>query len=78
MLEKFQEMLQNLKNKNENELMRFSLDTVQGYFEMEDLNKNLKYNAMNENQLKQTLSFEKHMREIMEKLYIPDLQTENV
>ncbi len=78
MLEKFQEMLQSSKNKNENELMRFSLDTVQGYFEMEDLNKNLKYNAMNKNQLKQALSFEKHMREIMEKLYIPDLQTENV
>lgn len=39
MLEKFQEMLQRLKKQKENELATFSLDTVQDYFKMQDVNK---------------------------------------
>lgn len=78
MLEKFQEMLQRLKKQKENELATFSLDTVQDYFKMQDVNKWLKLNAMNQEQLRQANRFEEHLQNLLKKLYIPDYQSENV
>lgn len=78
MLEKFQEMLQDLKTKKENELMTFSLDTVQDYFEMQDVNKLLKFNATNAEQVRQADRFEERLQRLLKKLYVPDYQLENV
>ena len=78
MLEKFIEYVNNSINKQEEQLMQFKKETVEEYFELEDYNKWLKYNAMNEEQLKNAISYEKHLKEILEKLYVPNLQTENV
>lgn len=78
MLDKFQEMLQNLKTKKENELMTFSLDTIQDYFEMQDVNKLLKFNATNAEQVRQADRFEEHLQSLLKKLYVPDYQLENV
>lgn len=78
MLEKFQEMLQRLKKQKENELATFSLDTVQDYFKMQDVNKWLKFNAMNQEQLRQANRFEEHLQNLLKKLYVPDYQSENV
>ncbi len=78
MLERFQKMLQDLKTKKENELMTFSLDTVQEYFKMQDYNKQLKFNAITAEQVKRADNYEKHLQSILKKLYVPDYQLENV
>lgn len=78
MLEKFMKKLEELKNSKDNELMKFDLETVQGFFEMDDYNKKLKFNAITEEQYKRTEMFEKHIESILKKLYVPDYQSENV
>jgi len=78
MLEKFQAALQIFKNKKENELATFSLDTVQDYFKMQDVNKWLKFNATNQEQLRQANRFEEHLQNLLKKLYVPDYQSKNV
>lgn len=78
MLEKFQIMLEEFKKNKENELIKFDLKTVQQYFEMQDVNKWLKFNAMNKEQVERTNSFEKHLQDLLKKLYVPDYQSENV
>ncbi|HIU52348.1 MAG TPA: hypothetical protein IAB70_07045 [Candidatus Merdicola faecigallinarum] len=78
MLEKFQMMLEEFKKNKENELIKFDLKTVQQYFEMQDVNKWLKFNAMNKEQVERANSFEKHLQDLLKKLYVPDYQSENV
>lgn len=78
MLEKFMKKLKEFKNNKDNELMKFKLETVQGFFEMQDLNKWLKFNAITQNQLDNAERFEEQIQSIMKKLYVPDYQSENV
>ena len=78
MLERFQKMLQNLKTKKEKELMTLSLDTVQDYFKMQDVNKWLKYNATNAEQVRRADRYEEHLQSLLKKLYVPDYQSINV
>ena len=62
------------KNK---ELQQMSLDYVQGLFEMQDINKWLRYNAMNVKQIKNVQHFEDNLQKLFEKLCIPVYQLEN-
>ena len=78
MLEKFMKKLKEFKNNKDNELMKFKPETVQGFFEMQDLNKWLKFNAITKNQLDNAERFEEQIQSIMKKLYVPDYQSENV
>lgn len=78
MLEKFMKKLKEFKNNKDNELMKFKLETVQGFFEMEDQNKWLKLNAITQNQVENAERFEEKIQSIMKKLYVPDYQSENV
>ena len=78
MLEKFKDFVSAAIEKQNEQLMTFNLDTVQGYFEMQDLNKMLKFNAISKEQIKRCNSFEEHFQNIIKNLYVPTLQTENV
>lgn len=78
MLEKLMQKLKDLKQRKENELMNFSLETVQGFFDMEDQNKWLKYNSITKEQLNRTERFEEQFNSIIKKLYVPDYQIKNV
>ena len=78
MLEKFQEMLQKFKKQKDEELMTFSLSSVQGFFDMQDLNKWLKFNAMNKQQVENAEKFDIQLDGILKKLYVPDYQSENI
>lgn len=78
MLEKFMKKLKEFKSCKEQELMKFSLKTVQGFFEMEDQNKRLKFNAITKNQLDSANRFEEKFNSIIKKLYVPDYQSKNV
>ena len=78
MLEKFQETISKLKKKQEVELMKMSLESVQGFFEMQDINKWLKFNAINKNQIENAENFDIQLNSILKKLYVPDYQSENI
>ena len=78
MLEKLMQKLKELKKEKENELMDFSLETVQGFFDMEDQNKWLKYNSVTQEQLNRTERFEEQFYSIIKKLYVPDYHIKNV
>ena len=76
MLEYYQNFIKQLKQKKQKEQM--SLKFVQELFEMEDLNKWLKFNTVTEEQVQHIRKFENLMNELKEKLYVPDYQSENV
>lgn len=78
MLEKFIEKLKDFKAKKDKELMTFKLETIQGYFEMEDCNKWLKLNAVTYDQYLRAVNFENQINSILKKLYVPDYHIENV
>lgn len=78
MWEKFMKVINEFKKSKENELMRFDLETVQGFFEMQDHNKWLRFNAITQKQLETADRFEFQLNSIMKKLYVPNYQTENV
>ena len=78
MLEKFVEKLKEFTTKKDKELMTFKLETVQGYFEMEDCNKWLKLNAVTYDQYLRAVKFEDQINSILKKLYVPDYQSKNV
>lgn len=78
MLEKFMKRLKEFKSNKDNELMKFKLETVQGFFEMQDHNKWLKLNSITQNQVENAEIFEEKIQSIMKKLYVPDYQSENV
>lgn len=78
MLDKFQRMLNKIEKVNRKELKMVNLNTVQQYFEMEDLNKWLKFNAINEEQVRRANTFDKYLKNEIKKLYVPDYKLENV
>lgn len=78
MLEKYLKLIMDLKKKNDKELMLSKLETVQGFFEMQDRNKMLKFNAITQKQLDSANRFEEHLQAILEKLYVPDYQSQNI
>lgn len=51
-----------------------SLEKVQGYFGMVDINKNLIFNAFTKEQLQRALNFQEHLDNILKELYVPTLQ----
>lgn len=79
-------MLENLKQKinkaiekqDKVHLMTWKPDSIEGLFNMKYLNDWLKYSAMNEQQLENALSFEKHINDLMKNLYVPSYEQENV
>ena len=77
MLEKFQSLLKECKKAQEEGMQQMSLEFVHGLFEMQDINKWLKYNAMNVNQIQNVQKFEDSLQKLLEKLYIP-MPIENV
>ena len=79
MLEKLKEIVNNaVKKQDENNLIDWPLEDVQGLFGMKHVNDWLKFNAMNERQIENALSFEKHLNNLIKNLYVPDYQSENV
>lgn len=78
MLKKFIEKLKQFKKDKDNELMKFKLETVQEFFEMQDLNKWLKFNAITQRQVENANRFEERFESTIKKLYVPDYQSENV
>ena len=72
MLEKFQKMLEDLKKKQNNELLSTTLENVENYFNMEDWNKWLKFNAMTPAQLRRVEAFENNLKKVFAQLYVPD------
>lgn len=76
MFDKFMKKLQNMKKQDD--LMKFDLKTVQAFYEMQDSNKWLKFNAITQEQLQRTEHFEEHFNSIINKLYVPDYQSQNV
>lgn len=78
MLEKFQKKLEEFKKGKDLELITFSLETVQNYFAMQDINKWLRFNAINKNQVEITERFEQNLQNTLKNLYVPDYQSKNV
>lgn len=76
MLEKWQNLLKDLKIKKHKDHM--SLEFIQSVFEMQDVNKWLKFNATSKTQLERAQNVEATLQALMEKLYVPDYQSENV
>lgn len=72
MLERFQKILEDLKKNQDNELLPTTLETVEGYFNMEDINKWLKFNAMTPEQLGRVNDFESNLKKVFAQLYVPD------
>lgn len=77
MLEKFHKILDDLKKKQTKDFIELDLKFVQNLFTMQDINKDLKLNAINEQQLERALSFEKTIDEQLKKLYVPNYQIQN-
>lgn len=78
MLERFKSFVNSAIEKQQEQLLLFDLDVVQGYFEMQDINKWLKFNVMTKEQEENVNRFEKHLQKIIKKLYVPDHKLENV
>lgn len=72
MLEKFQKILEDLKKKQSKELLPTTVKTVEGYFNMEEWNKWLKFNAMTPEQLRRVEAFENNLKKVFAKLYVPE------
>lgn len=77
MVEKFRKILDDLKKKQTKDFIELDLKFVQNLFTMQDINKDLKLNAINEQQLERALSFEKTLDEQLKKLYVPNYQIQN-
>lgn len=75
MLEKLKEIVNKAVKKQDQQcLMTWKPDSIEGLFNMKYLNDWLKYNAMNEQQLENALNFEKHINELMKNLYVPSYE----
>lgn len=73
MLERFQAMIEELKQKQSNELLPTTVETLEGYFEMEDKNKWLKFNAFTIEQINNAEKFENNLKKVFAKLYVPNI-----
>lgn len=54
-----------------------TLKMVQGYFAIEDANKELLFNVTSEEQYNSVKTFENHLNNIIKNLYVPMLPTKN-
>ncbi len=72
MLERFQQLLKDLKNKQDKELIPASVETLEGYFKMQDTNKWLKFNATTKEQLQRVNNFENNLKKVFATLSVPD------
>lgn len=71
MLDKFQRMLEDLKKRQNNELLPTTVEAVEGYFNMEDINKWLKFNAITPEQIGRVNAFENNLKKVFAQLYVP-------
>lgn len=79
MLDKLKQKINKaIEKQDKTYLMTWKPDSIESLFNMKYLNDWLKYNAMNEQQLKNALNFEKHINELMKNLYVPSYEQENV
>ena len=78
MIDKFIKKLRQYISDKDNELMTFNLETIQGFFEMQDQNKWLRFNAITLKQVQDTDRFEEHIESILKRLYVPNYQSKNV
>ena len=81
MLEKYQNFLEKCKKNRKHDkpqLEKWDLEHVQGLFEMQDINKELRLCAINKSQLETTDKFEKTIQKRLKNLHVPDYQSENV
>ena len=76
MLEKYQMYLEKLKKCRDKQHM--NTEFIQNVFEMQDVNKWLKFNSTTDAQLKRVEEVENNIQSLLKKLYIPNLQSENV
>lgn len=72
MLERFQQLLKDLKNKQDKELIPASVETLEGYFKMQDTNKWLKFNSTTIEQLQRVNNFENNLKKVFANLSVPD------
>lgn len=77
MLERFQTMLERLKKQQKAGMQEMNLEFVQGLFDMQDMNKWLKYNAMNEEQLRNAQKLEDSIQRLLKRLWVPNFQQQN-
>ncbi len=79
MLEKYQILLERLKQPSEIKPKQdINYEFIQNVFEMQDVNKWLKFNATTEEQLKRVEDVEDNLQSILKKLYVPQSQIVNV
>lgn len=78
MLERFQKLLNNLKEEQKEGMIQMSMEKVQDLFKMQDLNKWLKFNAINEEQIQRVQKLEEHLQSTLKRLCVPiDYQSKN-
>lgn len=75
MLEKYQNFLEKCKKKykcNDKGLMNWDIQKIENLFNMQDTNKELRFNAINQNQVEMTERYEEHIQTLLENVYVPD------
>ena len=75
MLEEYQALIENLKKCEKKQHM--STEFIQNVFEMQDVNKWLKFNATSDAQLKRVEEVENSIQSLLKKLYVPQIQPQN-
>ena len=75
MLEKYQSLIEKLKKCEEKQHM--SAEFIQNVFEMQDVNKWLKFNAITDAQLKRVEEVENSIQALLKKICVPNYQLEN-
>ena len=75
MLEKYQALIEKLKKCEEKQ--HLSAEFIQNVFEMQDVNKWLKFNAITEAQLKRVEEVENSIQALLKKICVPNYQLEN-
>lgn len=76
MLEKYQTLLDSIKKSNQKQHM--SSEFIQNVFEMQDVNRWLKFNSTTEEQVKRAERVEDNIQSLLKKLYVPQSQIANV
>jgi len=75
MLERYQILLEKLKKCRDKQ--HLSTEFIQNVFEMQDVNKWLKFNATTEEQLKRAQKVEDSIESLLKKLCVPNYKLEN-
>jgi len=75
MLEKYQSFLEKCKKQykcDSHEMMNWDIQKIEGLFNMQDTNKELRFNAINQNQVEIAERYEEHIQTLLENIYVPD------